>query len=266
MPRHRGTFKPDREEPYELSRSRVESFIRCPACFWLDRAKGVKFPSIPGFNLNTNTDILLKRDFDVYRAKQEPHPFMVMHGLGHLVPFAHEDLERWENSKSFGAAKHFNTLHEETNILLGGGLDDVWQNQQTGELHIVDYKSTAQGVQGPKKQPKRIDLEGPYKVSYKRQMDIYQWVMRGMGNPVSDTGYFLYVDGQHWGIEGMLDEDPTTATMKFSATLLPYEGNDSWVEGALRGIKKVLTSDHCPEHTEGCEEKIFLDGVAEALQ
>ena len=266
MPRHRGTFKPDRDEPYEISRSRVETFVRCPACFWLDRARGVKFPSIPGFNLNTNTDILLRRDFDVYRAKQEPHPFMTLNGLGHLVPFAHEDLPKWENSLHFGAANHFNTLHEETNILFGGGLDDVWHNKDTGELHIVDYKSTAQGVRGPTKEPKPIDLEGPYKDGYKRQMDMYQWVMRGMGHPVSNTGYFVYVDGQHWGIEGMLDEHPETASMTFSATLLPYEGDDSWVEGTLRDIKAALTSDQCPAHNEACEQKTFLDGVAEALR
>jgi len=266
MPRHRGTFKPGKTEPYELSRGRVEKFVQCPACFWFDRVKGVKFPSIPGFNLNTNTDLLLKRDFDVYRAKQEPHPLMVMHGLGHLVPFEHPNLKKWEAAMHFGAAGHFHAVHDETNILLGGGLDDVWQNKGTGELHIVDYKSTAQGVNGPKKKPEPINLEGKYKAAYKRQMDIYQWVMRRMGFQVSDTAYFVYVDGQHWGIKGMLDDEPATAHMKFSVSLLPYEGGDGWVEEALREIKGLLTSGDCPEHAEGCEEKIFLDGVAEALR
>ena len=45
MARHRGVYKPDHESPYEVSRSRIEAFINCPACFWLDRVKGVKFPS-----------------------------------------------------------------------------------------------------------------------------------------------------------------------------------------------------------------------------
>lgn len=265
MARNRGTFDPKNENPYELSRSKVENFVRCPACFWLDRAKGVKFPSMPGFNLNSNTDILLKRDFDVYREKQEPHPIMEMYGLDHLVPFAHEDMEKWENSMQFGMPNHFNTLHEETNILFGGGLDDVWENKQTGELHIVDYKSTAGGVMGPKKEPKPVNLEGFYKEGYKRQMDMYQFIARGMGFQVSDIGYFLYVDGQHWNIAGMLDTDPSTATMKFKATILTYIGNDGWVEQALRDIKTTLVSTKCPEHNERCEEKTFLDGVEKAL-
>ena len=91
MARHRGTYKPEHESPYELSRSKVESCIKCPACFWLDRAKGVKFPSIPGFLLNSNTDKLLKKDFDQYRGKA-PHPIMINNGLEHLTPFDHPDM------------------------------------------------------------------------------------------------------------------------------------------------------------------------------
>ena len=77
MPRHRGTYNPEREEPYEVSRYQIENFIKCPACFWMNRAKGIKFPGMPGFLLNTATDTLLKKDFDVYREKQQPHPVML---------------------------------------------------------------------------------------------------------------------------------------------------------------------------------------------
>ena len=119
MARHRGTYKPDREEPYDLSRGRLKALITCEACFWLDRARGVKFPYIPGFLLNTNTDTLLKKDFDQFRGKG-PHPVMSAAGLSYLRPFAHEDIENWESSSQFGSSpSHFNTIHEETNILFG---------------------------------------------------------------------------------------------------------------------------------------------------
>lgn len=52
MARHRGQFKLDNKEPYELSRSRVENFIRCPACFYMQQVEGIQFPSFPGFNIN----------------------------------------------------------------------------------------------------------------------------------------------------------------------------------------------------------------------
>ena len=90
--RHRGTFKPDHPGPYELSRGKIEALIKCEACFWLERAKGVKFPGMPGFLLNTNTDTLLKKDFDQVRGIG-PHPIMAAAGLRYLRPFAHEDLE-----------------------------------------------------------------------------------------------------------------------------------------------------------------------------
>ena len=31
MARHRGVYDPNNPEPYELSRSRIEAFINCPA-------------------------------------------------------------------------------------------------------------------------------------------------------------------------------------------------------------------------------------------
>ena len=54
------------------------------------------------------------------------------------------------------------TVVEELNLKIGGGLDDVWQNTETKELHIVDYKSTSQKSPG-----RTITLDDPYKAAYK---------------------------------------------------------------------------------------------------
>ena len=48
MPRHRGTYKSDNPEPYELSRSSIERMIRCEACFWLEKVKGVSLNRMVG--------------------------------------------------------------------------------------------------------------------------------------------------------------------------------------------------------------------------
>ena len=71
MTRHRGRFNINNPEPYELSRSRIENFIKCPACFFMQQVEGIEFPSMPGFNINEATDILLKKDFDYYREKKK---------------------------------------------------------------------------------------------------------------------------------------------------------------------------------------------------
>ena len=266
MPRHRGTYKPDHESPYEVSRSQIESFLKCPACFWMNRVKGIKFPGMPGFLLNTATDTLLKKDFDVYRELEEPHPIMQAHGLQDLVPFKHDDFDGWTKSLQLGLRTDF----EEANLIIGGGLDDVWQNTKTNELHIVDYKSTAGRKNDEGSDLEKITLNGVYKEAYKRQMDMYQWIVRKNGFNVSDVGYFLYVNGDQHFEKGMLDPKGGKAVMKFNVQLIEYEGNDEWVEGTIMELKKCLDSDKCPEHAstgfgpkgdKQCEYAELLDGM-----
>lgn len=274
--RHRGAYKPELEDiPFELSRSAVEKYVQCPRCFYEHKVNDVKPPSIPAFLLNTNTDTLLKKDFDQYRGKGEPHPIMVPFGE-HLSPYAHEDMEKWEQSIHFGSTpNHFNTWHRESNILFGGGLDDVWGVGISGvPLHIVDYKSTAQ--MGANTKPLDADfLQVPkdskypdYKATYRRQMDMYQWIMRRKGFEVSNEGYFLYVDGQHNGIDGMLDKnDPEVGWMKFNAAIIPYFGDSSWVEGTLMEIREMLDRKRLPpaDHSKDCELGRYLNELVSHL-
>ena len=179
-----------------------------------------------------------------------------------------------ESSLHFGSSpNHFNTVHEQTNILFGGGLDDVWENIDTGELHIVDYKSTAQMSSTPApldesfiaapRDSKKID----YKAGYRRQMEMYQWILRRKGFSVSDTGYFLYVDGQHVNEFGMIDlANPNQAWMRFNTAIIPFIGDDSWVERALIRAKESLVKESCPRHSEDCEHGAFIDQVLTELE
>ena len=255
MTRHRGQFKPDHDQPYELSLSRVENFIRCPACFYMQQVEGIQFPSIPGFNINEATDILLKRDFDELRGTGKSHQFLEEIGYGHLSPFAHEHFELWTQSLHFGAENRMNTVHEPTNLKIGGGLDDVWINSQTGLLHIVDYKSTSQ-----KSPDKAITLDDKWKAAYKRQMDLYVWVMRQKGFDVSSEGYFLYCDGDRFSEYHFLGKD--SAAMRFKMQLIPYEVNTAWIEPTLMKIKECLHLKDRPNHSPECEYGQFLLAAA----
>ena len=252
MVRHRGIYKPDHESPYEVSRSRIEAFINCPACFWLDRVKGVKFPGMPPFLLNSATDTLLKKDFDQYRELQKPHPFMERNGLGHLVPFQHSDFHSWTQSLQLG----FRTYHESSNLIIGGGLDDVWHDSKTNELFIVDYKSTAGKRSEDLSKLEPITLEGRWKDGYKRQMDIYQWIMNEKTKEdlkdykVSNVGYFVYVNGDQHFEDGMLRIEEDKADMSFDVQLLTYKGNHDWVEKEILNLKQCLEADQCPEHAQ----------------
>ena len=254
MTRHRGTYSPDNNEAYELSRSRIENFVKCPACFYLTQVRGVKFPSIPGFNINEATDILLKRDFDKYRGTKNTHDFLINIGMEHLIPFKHPDFELWTQSLHFGAEGRMHFVHEDTNLKIGGGLDDVWLNKKTEELHIVDYKSTSQKTDG-----KIISLDDKWKAAYKRQMDMYVWVMKQKGFNVSSTGYFLYCDGDRFSDYNFLNK--SEANMKFKMSLISYEVDHSWIEPTLIKIRQCLHETKCPKHNNECEYGRFLAEV-----
>ena len=250
--RHQGAYSSGHPKPYELSRARIENFLKCKGLFWLEQVKGIKSPQMPSFTLNTTTDILLKRDADNVRGKGTL-PLWESHGLGHMIPYKHEHLENWTKSKQFGQSDDFfSVVHEPTNMRVGGGLDDVFQNTETGQLHIVDYKSEAQGTDaGSDFTPKPSSLDSPHKIAYKHQMDIYVWVARQKGFDVSNTSYFVYVNALHKGRNGMLiSDDPSIAWMEFAANIVPYEAETSWVEPTLFEIKDFLENQViCPEFT-----------------
>ena len=83
--------------PFKISRSKFFNFMSCKRCFYLDRVKGLKEPSMPGWALNVTVDELLKKEFDQYRKEQKPHPIMIKHKLN-FVPYKHKDLDVWRNS------------------------------------------------------------------------------------------------------------------------------------------------------------------------
>ncbi len=254
MVRHRGKYNRENNSPYELSRSRIENYIKCPACFYLQQVNGVIFPSFPGFNLNEATDVLLKRDFDKYRGHTNTHPFLIKNGKDYLIPFYHKNFELWTQSIHFASEGRMNFVHEPTNLKVGGGLDDIWLNKKTNELHIVDYKSTSQRTEG-----KKISLNDPWKISYKRQMDFYAWVMLKKGFNISRIGFFLYCDGDRFGNYTFLNSD--YAKMNFNITLIEYNVDFSWVEDTLFEIKNCLNLNSVPNHSDSCEYGKFISQV-----
>lgn len=223
--RSRNLFDPQSEIPFRLSRSKLDLFLNCPRCFYLDRRLGIGQPPGPPFTLNSAVDKLLKKEFDVHRINGTSHPLLKNYGLN-FIPFKHKDIEKWRDALGGGVEY----LHKPTNFLITGGIDDVWTNQK-GELIVVDYKATVTD--------KEINLDDEWKIVYKRQMEIYQWLFRKNGFKVSDTGYFVYCNGD-------ADKKAFDGKLEFSVKLIPYEGNDGWVEKAIFNAHECLMGDIPP--------------------
>lgn len=214
-------YQPGQVEPFKVSRSKIELFTQCPRCFWLDARLKIKRPSSPPFNINKTIDELYKKEFDVHRAAGTPHPIMLENNVK-AVPFQHKDLDTWRYNFT-GVA----TLHKPTNLHVFGAVDDVWVNEAR-ELIVVDYKATSKN--------KEIDIDSPWQISYKRQMEVYQWLLRQNGFDVSDTGYFVYTNARV-DMEGFGDR------LEFRTKLIPYTGKDNWVEPTLEKMKSTLDGD-----------------------
>lgn len=227
--RTRNMFCRSSEKPFKLSRSKIEDYVRCKRCFFLDRKCGTGQPPMFPYTLNNAVDSLLKDEFDQYRVAQKAHPYLIEHGID-AIPFAHEKLGDWRMNQ-----RGIKYLHEQTNFEITGAVDDVWINSQ-GELIIVDYKATST--------QKDVSLDG--RDSYKRQMEIYQWLFRKNGFNVSSTGYFVYCNGD--AARGSF-----AGALQFKISMLPYVGDDSWVEGVLLNIKACLMSDVLPGSAGQCD-------------
>lgn len=229
--RARNLFDPKSPEPFKLSRSKIDLFLECPECFYLDRRLGVGRPPGFPFTLNSAVDKLLKKEFDIHRAAQTAHPLMERYGID-AVPFDHEKINEWR--ENFQGVRHH---HQPANFIITGAVDDVWENNQ-GEIFVVDYKSTSKIG--------KIGIDAPWQDGYKRQMEVYQWLLRQNGFKVSDTGYFVYANGN-------TDKKAFDGKLEFDVQIIPYRGDDGWVDKTLGEIRVCLESDEAPAADKDCD-------------
>ena len=230
--RTKNLYNPDDSKPFNLSRSRIELFLNCPRCFYFDRKLGISRPPGFPFSLNSAVDALLKKEFDICRTKNKKHPLIKKYGVD-AQPIPHKDLDKWRYN--FTGVQF---LHKPTNLLIFGAIDDLWQNSKK-EFIVVDYKATAKAEEITK-------LDKDWHDGYKRQMEIYQWLLRQNGYKVSDTGYFVYCNGK-------ADKKAFDAKLEFDITLIPYKGSDNWVEKTIFDIHKCLNSKKIPKADPDCD-------------
>ncbi len=236
--RQSSIYTPNQTADFKISRSKFSDFLTCRRCFYLDRVKGLDAPGTPGWSLNETTDLLLKKEFDECRKRQIPHRIFQKSGLDYLVPFQHEDLDHWRNSLQGGLSSRF----QNTNIILSGGIDDVWQDTRNGKLVVADYKSQANN----KILQAWSYLSDVYHEGYKIQMDFYGYLLSQMGFDVSPTSYFLVCNANRKaeGFYGKLD---------FNEVMIPYPWNVNWIPPKITEMLGVLNNDKVPEANPSCK-------------
>ena len=231
-------YTPNQKEDFVISRGKFSDFLTCPRCFYADRVMGIIPPGTPSWTLNALTDTLLKDEFDFCREKEEPHKILIENNLNHIIPFKHEDIDKWRDSLHHGLKARF----KKTNIILKGGVDDIWFNTKTKELIIADYKSQQSNYEVSQE----TYFKSPYKDGYKKQLEFYAYLLKEMGFKVSDDSYLYICNAinQHKGFNGK---------MIFDEILIHHKINNSNLDSQLYQMIDVLNSSKPPASNESCE-------------
>ena len=237
-----GKFDPTSSKSYKVSRTKVEFFLECKRCFYLDRRFAITRPPSFPFNLNSAVDNLLKNEFDIYRKSGTKHPLQEKYDID-AIPFSHKDMNKWR--ENFTGISH---LHKETGLYFFGAVDDVWINSSE-ELIIVDYKATS-------KNEAVTQLNQDWQSVYKRQMDFYQWLFTKNGFKVSQTGYFVYCNGKR-------NEERFNSKLDFDIHVITYKRSTSWIEDTLLALHNCLMSDTIPSFSNNCKYCKYIRDMTE---
>ena len=102
------------------------------------------------------------------------------------IPFAHEKMDEWRNN-----FKGIRFLDEGLGINFGGAVDDIWQ-KPNGELIVVDVKATSKNEFNWEDTFSKWE----YAKGYKRQLEMYQYLLKKNGFEVASEGYLVYYNGR----------------------------------------------------------------------
>lgn len=214
--------------PTRLSRTKVGLFLECPLCFWLEQKRDIKRPPGLPFSLNNAVDHLLKNEFNLFRGKEIP-PRLARENLQY-TPTDHPQLSTWRSN-----FKGVSRLYK--NVEFYGAIDDLWHDQ-TQTHFVVDYKATSKANE--------VSLDAAWQIGYKRQVEFYQWLLRGNGLEVSNRAWFVYANGIKG--DGTFDDQ-----LDFKTKLIPYDGDAAWIEPTLDRLLECLDHETAPSKDSECK-------------
>ena len=230
---------------WKLSRSKIDFFIECPRCFYLDNKLGTKRPGFPSFNLNIAVDELFKKEFDVHREKGTKHPIIEKYKID-AVPFKHKEMDAWRDN--FTGIQYTDT---ETGLTVSGAVDDIWVTPEE-KLIVVDYKATSKDG--------KIEKLGdsPWEQQYARQLGVYRWLLEQNGFAVEETGYLVYANADK-AVDAFDDR------LIFETTLVEVPTELDWIDDTLDAIKACLEGDTIPPIGESCEYCPYREAMGKKL-
>lgn len=213
-------------KPIQLSPNSLNLFLECPRCFWLQKKQGIKRPQPFPYALNIAVDILLKQEFDSYRAKNEVHPLLIANNIPAKLFSNQKLLNQWRSN--FTGIRYYDSKLDAT---LFGAVDDILEFED-GRLAPLDYKSTGAKV------PTVYDR-------FQLQMDSYTYLLEKNGFQTPKKGYlaFYVVDKGN----GFGDRLP------FKKELYEIKTDPSDIYKLFKEAVALLKRNIPPSHSQDCE-------------
>jgi len=213
-------------KPIQLSPNSLNLFLECPFCLWLEKRKRIRRPPPYPYALNIAVDLLLKKEFDAYRAKGEPHPLILTSNIPAKLFPNQELLNEWRDN--FRGLRYYDP---DLNATIFGAVDDILEFEG-GKLAPLDYKTTGGSV------PTVYDR-------FQLQMDTYTYLLEKNGYPTPRKGCLaFYIVDKKSGFEDKLP---------FRKEVHLIDTDPSYVQGIFEDAVATLRKNIPPSRSQDCK-------------
>jgi len=221
----------DLSRPFKLSRTKIDLFFECKRCFFLDQKLGIKRPHGTPLVLSNRIVEDLKKELNVCRVERNIHS-KVKDLNKNLIPANHGNLEEWRSS-----FKGATFLHNSTNLLIYGIIDDIWWDRSTNKNHSIIIKSNS------KKDDMSYENIWP---GYWRQLSLYTFLLSKNLLSMSSTGILVFINSP---TNLSQPEIKNNFTLSIFERILDFD----WIEPTINEISKTLNDDKPPESSKKCK-------------
>ena len=224
-------YSKNSSRPFKLSRTKIDLFFECRRCFFLDQKFGIKRPHGTPLVLSNRIVDDFKKELNICRVEKNIHS-KVKDLNKNLIPASHNKLEEWKSS-----FKGISFLHDSTNLLIYGIIDDVWWDRTTNKNHSVVIKSNS------KKNHMSYENIWP---GYWRQLSLYSYLLSKNLLPMSSTGILVFINAPT-NISQI--EDKSYFGLNIFEKILDFD----WIEPTIQLISKTLKNENPPENSKKCK-------------
>lgn len=218
----------------QLSPNSLNLFLECPLCFWLEKRKGIRRPQPYPYTLNTAVDLLLKAEFDRYRAEGKLHPLISASNIPARLFPNQKLINEWRNN-----SKGIRYYDSDLDATLFGAVDDILEFEE-GKLAPLDYKTTGSSV------PTVYDR-------FQLQMDAYTHLLEKNGYPTLRKGCLaFYIVDKKSGFEDKLP---------FRKEIHLIDTDPSYVQEIFEDAVATLRRVTPPSHSQDCQYGQWLERI-----